>query len=208
MRSLNVTRFRFSLAWTRLFPAGRGAAPAADGVEFYSTLIDALLAAGIEPWVTLYHWDLPLALQEEYGGWADARIVPDFRAYAAAAFSLFGARVHRWTTLNEPWVFTMQGYQLGTHAPGLKGQGWAAAKNAMLAHAAAAAEFRSLVPGGRLSVNVNGDWAQPWSPAAADVAAAGRAMDLGLHLFADPLFLGQWVRAAGWRRVVGGGAAR
>jgi len=194
MRSLNVTRFRFSLAWPRLFPAGRGGAPNADGVLFYSTLIDALLAAGIEPWVTLYHWDLPQALQDEYGGWASERVVADFRAYAAAAFALFGTRVARWTTLNEPWVFTMQGYQLGTHAPGLKGQGWAAAKNAVLAHAAAASEFRALVPHGRLSVNINGDWAQPWSSDADDVVAAGRALDLGLHLFGDPLFFGQWVR--------------
>lgn len=120
------------------------------------------------------------------------RIVPDFSAYSRVAFTALGDRVKHWTTLNEPWVFTQLGYHQGVHAPGLQGAGWAAARHALLAHAAAAAEFKALVPGGSLSVNVNGDWAEPWSRDAADVAAAARAMDLGLDLFAEPLFHGQW----------------
>jgi beta-glucosidase len=90
-------------------------------------------------------------------------------------------------------VFSMMGYETGVHAPGRRGRGFVAARHALLAHAAAAAEFGGLVPGGRLSVNVNGDWAEPWDAAdPADVAAAERSLDLGLHLFGDPLFTGQW----------------
>jgi len=97
--ALGARAFRFSLAWPRLFPNGTGDQPNAEGVAFYHAVLDACAAAGLEPWITLYHWDLPLALQQAYGGWASPAIVPDFASYAAAAFTAFGGRVRSWVSV-------------------------------------------------------------------------------------------------------------
>ncbi|KAL3904870.1 MAG: hypothetical protein SGPRY_011127, partial [Prymnesium sp.] len=107
MADLGIKNYRFSLAWPRLLPNGTiEGGVNAQGVEFYNGLIDTLLAHGIEPFVTLYHWDLPEALQTgEVRGWLDRRIVPLFEAYARLCFELFGDRVRYWTTFNEPWTF-------------------------------------------------------------------------------------------------------
>ncbi|EFN57961.1 hypothetical protein CHLNCDRAFT_50621 [Chlorella variabilis] len=154
MRSLGLRNFRLSLSWTRLFPNGTVGDLNPEGVAFYDGLFDALRAACIEPWVTLYHWDLPQALQDEYGGWVDERIVEDFAAYAQAAFDLFGDRVKYWFTLNEPETFCPLGYETGTFAPGrcsdrtrcLEGNSSTephlCAYHAVLAHAAAVSAFR------------------------------------------------------------------
>ena len=96
--ALGTRAFRFSLAWPRLFPNGTGDAPHPEGIAFYHRVLDACEGAGLEPWVTLFHWDLPLALQAAYGGWASPAVVPDFAAYAAAAFSAFGGRVKSWVS--------------------------------------------------------------------------------------------------------------
>lgn len=97
--ALGSRAFRFSLAWPRLFPNGTGTTPHPDGVAFYHRVLDACEGAGLEPFVTLYHWDLPLALQRAYGGWASPEVVPDFAAYAAAAFAAFGGRVKSWVSV-------------------------------------------------------------------------------------------------------------
>ena len=102
MRELGMPAYRFSISWSRLLPQGRGTVNP-EGAAFYNALIDELISNGIEPLVTLYHWDLPQCLQDEYGGWLDRRIVKDFEEYAACCFALFGDRVKRWLTLNEPW---------------------------------------------------------------------------------------------------------
>ncbi|GAB4832647.1 hypothetical protein Ancab_006665, partial [Ancistrocladus abbreviatus] len=119
MKEMGITAFRFSISWPRILPTGKvsGGVNAA-GVQFYNNLIDELIANGIKPTVTLYHWDLPQALQQEYCGFLSPLIVEDFKNYADLCFELFGDRVKIWTTLNEPNLSTWFGYDLGTFAPG------------------------------------------------------------------------------------------
>jgi len=116
--SLGVNAYRFSIAWPRIYPEGRGAVEQ-RGVDHYSRLIDALLERGIEPVVTLYHWDLPQALQDQ-GGWRSRDIVDAFAEYARTCFDAYGDRVRRWCTINEPWVHGILGHLGGLHAPGEK----------------------------------------------------------------------------------------
>lgn len=169
-RELGVDKFRLSVSWPRIFPNrtlrddGSLEEPNEEGFAFYESVLDALEENGIEPLVTLYHWDLPQALQE-YGGWTSPRIVDDFRAYARVVFERLGARkspksspsapappssapyqIRYWTTLNEPWVFCFLGHTVGTHAPGMRSAeaGWACARSALLAHLAAAEEFEKV----------------------------------------------------------------
>ena len=118
LKLLGVGAYRFSLSWPRIQADGRGAANS-KGLDYYNRVIDALLEAGIEPAVTLYHWDLPQALQDK-GGWANRDIAEAFAEYAAIAGEAFGDRVHKWITLNEPWVVAHVGYRDGRHAPGLR----------------------------------------------------------------------------------------
>lgn len=117
MHSLNIPAFRFSLSWSRIFPGGIGQ-PNKAGVDFYNCLIDFCLELGIEPWITLYHWDLPQALQTR-GGWRNRLIIDWFGEYTRFCVSQFGDRIKRWMVLNEPMVFTGAGHFLGLHAPGL-----------------------------------------------------------------------------------------
>lgn len=119
MYKLNIANYRFSLSWSRIFPAGIGAVNT-KGVDFYNRVIDFCLELGIEPWVTLYHWDLPEALQQ-LGGWTNRNVVDWFGDYVAYCVKHFGDRVKHWMVLNEPMVFTGAGYFLGVHAPGKKG---------------------------------------------------------------------------------------
>jgi beta-glucosidase len=114
---LNVKFYRFSISWSRIFPTGKGEVNPL-GAQHYDKLINSLLEAGITPVVTLYHWDLPQALHEEYSGWLDPRIQIDFLNYAKTCFSLYGDRVQWWITINEPWTFTVNGYVSGINAPG------------------------------------------------------------------------------------------
>ncbi|MEY3408087.1 MAG: hypothetical protein RL038_1148, partial [Actinomycetota bacterium] len=134
MREIGVQAYRFSFAWTRMFPNGDSIRES-RGIDFYDRLIDKLLAAGIEPFGTLYHWDLPQKLQDN-GGWVNRETAIRFADYAAAVSEHFGDRVKHLATLNEPWVFTWLGYGLGYHAPGLqdKASAIAAAHHSVLAH--------------------------------------------------------------------------
>ncbi|MEN3040101.1 MAG: GH1 family beta-glucosidase [Bacteroidia bacterium] len=120
LKELSIPCFRFSISWPRLLPEGRGRVNPA-GIAFYHQVIDACLAEGIEPWVTLYHWDLPLALEEAYGGWTNRRILDDFIAYVDLCIKEYGGKVKYWMVLNEPLAFTAVGYLLGIHAPGRRG---------------------------------------------------------------------------------------
>ncbi len=116
MRDLGVNAYRFSVAWPRVMPDGRGSINEA-GLAFYDRLIDGLLAAGIEPWLCLYHWDLPQALQDQ-GGWLNRDIAGWFADYAKLIATRFGDRIHRFATFNEPSVFTLFGYGFAWHPPG------------------------------------------------------------------------------------------
>jgi beta-glucosidase len=163
MRDLGVDAYRFSVAWPRVLPTGRGAANEA-GLAFYDRLIDALTGAGIEPWLCLYHWDLPQALQDS-GGWTNRDCAQWFADYATLIGRRYGDRVKRYATFNEPSVFTLFGYCLGGSAPGISDQGMLlrAIHHVNLAHGAAVDRLRAIVTGASLGAVHN---CQPCRPAA------------------------------------------
>ncbi len=144
MQELGLNAYRFSIAWPRILPAGRGQVNIA-GLDFYDRLVDALLAVKIEPFVTLYHWDLPQALQDEYGGWASRDTAKAFAEYANVVSRRLGDRVHNWITLNEPHICVFCGYQEGTHAPGLRDLrlSWQVSHSLLLAHGMAVPVLRA-----------------------------------------------------------------
>ncbi|KAL7238244.1 hypothetical protein ACSBR2_004363 [Camellia fascicularis] len=119
MKTTGLNAFRFSISWSRVLPKGKisgGVNPI--GVKYYNSLIDDLLSNGLEPYVTIFHWDLPQALEDDYGGLLSDKIVDDFRDYAEFCFKTFGDRIKHWFTLNEPYTFSLNGYATGTMAPG------------------------------------------------------------------------------------------
>ncbi len=146
LKQLGVKAYRFSFAWPRLIPAGTGTREP-RGFAFYDKLIDGLLEAGIEPVATLYHWDLPQALQDG-GGWPSRSILEPFEGYARALGEHFGDRVKRWSPINEPWVVSWLGYGIGVHAPGIvdNTQAIAAAHHTVAAHNRAARALHEVVP--------------------------------------------------------------
>ncbi|MBM4038292.1 MAG: beta-glucosidase [Planctomycetes bacterium] len=192
MRDLGVGAYRFSLAWPRIFPQGTGAQNP-KGFDYYHRLLDALLAAGIRPAVTLYHWDLPQPL-EDAGGWPARDTAKHFADYAAACFVALGDKVDFWITLNEPWCSAVLGYELGIHAPGRTGRAAAhrAAHHLNLGHGLAVQAFR--VGGGRgeIGTTLNLAATRPATRREEDVLAADRARDKGSRLFLDPLFGGNY----------------
>ncbi|KAL0386000.1 UNVERIFIED_CONTAM: Beta-glucosidase 6 [Sesamum radiatum] len=117
MKDMGMDAYRFSIAWSRIYPNGTGAINQA-GIDHYNKLIDALLVNGIQPYVTLYHWDLPQSLEDGYKGWLNAQSIKDFATYAETCFRAFGDRVKYWITFNEPHTFAVQGYDVGLQAPG------------------------------------------------------------------------------------------
>jgi 6-phospho-beta-glucosidase len=119
MKEMGLKAYRFSISWPRIYPQGRGEVNQA-GLAFYRNLVEELVANGIEPIVTLYHWDLPQALEDEYGGWESRKIIPDFLNYAETCFDALGHQVKCWVILNEPNIYTQLGYMLGLHPPGKK----------------------------------------------------------------------------------------
>jgi len=146
LKQLGVDAYRFSIAWPRVLPEGRGRVNE-KGIDFYSRLVDELLEAGITPYPTIFHWDLPQSLQKEYGGFNDRRIVKDFADYAEILGQRLGDRVKKWITINEPWVYSILGHLLCVHAPGKKNP-WIALRvvhHTLLAHAAAVERLRNVL---------------------------------------------------------------
>ncbi|HXU90549.1 MAG TPA: GH1 family beta-glucosidase [Methylomirabilota bacterium] len=190
MRTLGINAYRFSISWSRVMPRGRGPVNPA-GVDFYDRLVDALLASGIEPMVTLYHWDLPAAL-DDLGGWLNPEIAKWFAEYAAVMFRKLDGRVKLWTTLNEPWVSTDAGYLHGVHAPGHRSPFEApiASHHLLLAHAAAARTYRA-EGRHRIGLVVNLEPKYAASNAAEDLAATARADAYMNRQYLDPVFLGR-----------------
>ncbi|MDP9134348.1 MAG: GH1 family beta-glucosidase [Actinomycetota bacterium] len=189
---LGVDLYRFSLAWPRLQPSGRGALNQA-GVDFYSRLVDALLERGVEPWVTLYHWDLPQALQDD-GGWPERDTAERFAEYAALVHERLCDRVGIWTTLNEPWCSAFLGHAQGRHAPGIQDDGAAlrAAHHLLLGHGMAVRAMRERAPANRFGLTLNLTPTDPASDDPADLDAARRIDALANRLFLDPLLLGRY----------------
>lgn len=197
LKALNVKAYRFSIAWPRIQPTGHGEGHP-EGLAFYNRLIDALINAGITPWVTLYHWDLPLSLEMREGGWLEPNIVDTFATYAKICFKAFGDRVKNWFTLNEPWCSAILGYAVGAHAPGRKGSpslAYTAGHHLLLAHAQAVRIYReefSTHQQGRISISFNCDWRLPATDHPDDLAAAQRSLEFFLGWFADPIYRGDY----------------
>jgi beta-glucosidase len=193
MADLGVGWYRFSLAWPRLQPDGRGALNDA-GVDFYSRLVDALLAKGIQPWVTLYHWDLPQVLQDA-GGWPERDTAERFAEYSSLVYERLHDRVRQWTTLNEPWVSAFIGHATGRHAPGVKDPeaSLKAAHHLLLGHGLATTAMRAhgdTDSSFGITLNVSQITAASDDPA--DVDAARRADGMNNRLFFDPLLKGSY----------------
>eukprot|EP00923_Selenidium_pygospionis_P004137 GHVN01006568.1.p1 GENE.GHVN01006568.1~~GHVN01006568.1.p1 ORF type:complete len:481 (+),score=31.85 GHVN01006568.1:64-1506(+) len=196
MKSQGFKAYRFSISWPRVMPDGKGCVNEA-GVKFYSDLIDELLANGIVPWATLYHWDLPLALEMEEDGWLNPSIVDHFKAYANLCFERFGDRVKHWITFNEPWVVTWLGYGLGVFAPGRKSstEPYIAGHNILRSHGHAVDLYRSKFlqqQKGTIGITLNCDWRAPLTEKAEDKEAAQRAVLFFLGWFADPIYKGDY----------------
>jgi beta-glucosidase len=193
LTALGVDRYRFSLAWPRLQPSGRGPLNAA-GLDFYSRLVDAMLERGVEPWVTLYHWDLPQALQDA-GGWPERETAERFAEYASLVHERLHDRVRIWTTLNEPWCSAFLGHAQGRHAPGLQDDEAAlrAAHHLLLGHGMAVQAMRAHGDReSRFGLTLNLFPVDPASDDPADVDAARRIDGLANRLFLDPVLLGRY----------------
>jgi beta-glucosidase len=196
MGELGVDSYRLSLAWPRIQPTGKGPASPA-GLAFYDRLVDALLEKGIAPAVTLYHWDLPQAL-EDAGGWRVRDTAERFAEYAEIAQQHLGDRVHRWITLNEPFCSAVLGYGTGRHAPGIQdaGAALAAAHHLLLGHGLAVNALRDAAPEASYGITLNLEPVSPLTDRQADVAAARRSLVLSNLLFTDPVLGGTYPEEA------------
>ncbi len=193
MRTIGVSAYRFSIAWPRIFPQGNGPINS-KGLDFYNRLVDELLKANIQPFVTLYHWDLPQALQDK-GGWANRDTVYYYRDYAGEMARQLGDRVQGWITHNEPWVVTFLGHYWGVHAPGIKSLSTAlqVSHHLLLSHGEAVSAIRQNSPS-QTKVGIT-LILTPFYPASAvneDHLAAQRYDGNQNRWFLDPLFKGEY----------------
>jgi beta-glucosidase len=193
MADHGMNAYRFSVAWPRIVPDGNGEVNRA-GLDHYSRLVDTLLDRGIEPMVTLFHWDLPQALEDE-GGWYQRDTAHRFADYAGVVIDHLGDRVPKWLTLNEPWTVVSQGYCRGLHAPGCRDYATAgtALHHLLLGHGEALARFRASTPAGaEMGITLCMAIARPWSHDPADVAAAWLLDGEQNRVYLDPLFRGSY----------------
>ena len=204
MAALGTRHYRLSIAWPRIFPTGRGQ-PNPAGIAFYQRLIDQALALGLTPWVTLFHWDLPQALEDDFGGWRSRQTVDAFAHYAQTVVQALGDRVKHWITLNEIVCFTSAGYGSGDKAPGLQlpaqvvNQTW---HHALLAHGHAVQAVRRFGgPGAVVGLTECLDSPIPLSETPADIAAARAVFVQDCWRVLDPLHTGHYhpdyLRSAG-----------
>jgi len=207
LKNMGLNSYRFSIAWSRIFPDGDGEINQA-GVDHYNKVIDALVKADIVPFATLFHWDTPLALEARYGGWLSPEIEQSFVKYADACFAAFGDRVKNWLTLNEPMTVALVGYSAGVHAPGrcsdrtLCAQGnsttepYIVAHNMLNSHAAVVQLYRAKyqqAQGGKIGITLNTDFGYPFKASSPeDVAAANRYVEFQAGWYADPVFFGHY----------------
>lgn len=189
---LGVTSYRFSVAWSRIFPTGSGETNEA-GLDFYDRLVDGLVERGIKPMVTLYHWDLPQSLQD-MGGWASRDTTDRFVEYARAVHGRLGNRVTHWLTLNEPYCTAFVGNIEGRHAPGIKDEATAVTvlHHLLLAHGKAVRALRADGVVGKVGITCNLTSPQPASESAEDIAAWKRLDLYENRMFLDPLFRGAY----------------
>ena len=192
MRELGLNAFRFSIAWPRILPEGRGEANVA-GLDYYDRLVDEVLAAGIEPFVTLYHWDLPQAL-EERGGWPVRDTAEAFAEYVEVVSERLGDRVRNWITQCEPWVVSWLGYGLGEHAPGRTSDAdaLAAAHHVLLSHGLAAEVLRRRSPDAKVGITIDLVAFHPLTDSAADAQAMKHLDGSRNRWILDPVLRGEY----------------
>ncbi|MEX1078235.1 MAG: GH1 family beta-glucosidase [Homoserinimonas sp.] len=192
MADLGIQTYRFSTSWARIRPDGGPVN--AKGLDFYSRLVDELLEKKIKPWLTLYHWDLPQALEEK-GGWANRDTAFRFAEYAADVHHVLGDRVDAWTTLNEPWCSSFLSYTGGEHAPGRQSvaDGLAAGHHLLLAHGLATRQLRARDDKLQLGITLNLTVPDPVDPTSAGDLDGARRIDGQFNrFFLDPIFRGEY----------------
>ncbi len=193
VRSLNLTHYRFSIAWPRILPAGRGRVNRA-GLDFYDRLTDGMLARGLVPFATLYHWDLPQALEDE-GGWRVRATADAFAEYAREVVRVLGDRIGDWATFNELPCIVNLGHRTGEHAPGAKEPERTIRQvthNLLLAHGRAVRAIREESPGARVGIVHNPDVPEPQTDAEADIAVGRKGFAEYNAWMLDPVFLGEY----------------
>ncbi|KAE9622257.1 putative beta-glucosidase [Lupinus albus] len=208
MANMGLEAYRFSISWSRLIPDGKGPINP-KGLQYYNNLINELISHGIQPHVTLHHFDLPQTLEDEYGGWVSRRIVKDFTAYADVCFREFGDRVKHWTTINEPNIFAWFGYDIGMLppqrcSPSLIAQcsrgnsttePYLATHHMLLAHAYAARLYRKTYQNlqhGFIGLNLLTFGLAPQTNTSEDIRATRRVQDFLIGWFMDPLTFGDY----------------
>ncbi|KAF9879222.1 Beta-glucosidase 1B [Colletotrichum karsti] len=210
LKSYNVKAYRFSVSWSRVIPSGGRDDPVNEkGLRYYIDLVDQLVAAGIQPVVTLHQWDPPQALHERYGGPLNKHeFVADFARYARLMFTSLGSKVKIWMTITEPLQIAINGYNKGIHAPGRSSdrsvseegdssrECWIVGHSLLLAHATAVKIYREEFQeedGGEIGITLYGEWGEPWdSDDERDHHARDRFLDFGLPWFADPIYHGHY----------------
>ncbi|XP_006652510.1 beta-glucosidase 16-like isoform X3 [Oryza brachyantha] len=210
LHNLGVDSYRFSISWARVLPSGRLGGVNSAGIAFYNRLIDALLQKGIQPFVTLNHFDIPHELETRFGGWLGAAIQEEFVYYSDICFRAFGDRVRFWTTFNEPNLFTRFQFVLGVYPPnhcsppfgncssGDSGrEPYIASHNILLSHAAAVHNYKAnyqAKQGGSIGIVIAMKWYEPLTNTTEDVRAARRAQSFEVDWFLDPIFFGDYPR--------------
>lgn len=200
MANMGLKAYRFSISWSRIFSDPINGTINEKGIQFYNDLINTLLVNGIQPWVTLYHWDLPQKIQDHCDGWLGKESIPLFEHYADTCFKFFGDRVKRWITINESWVVSVLGHGQGVFAPGHTSniEPYLVAHNLLLAHASAVDIYRKKYKSkqnGLIGISNNCDWREPLTDSKDDRAAAQRALEFFLGWFADPIYLGDYPKS-------------
>jgi beta-glucosidase len=192
MKELGIDTYRFSVSWPRIFPNGTGDINP-KGLEFYHKFVDKLIENGIEPMCTLYHWDLPQALQDK-GGWENRETIDAFVQYAQTMFKEFRGKIKSWITLNEPWCISFLSNHLGAHAPGNLDLQLAAdiSHHLLLAHGRAVKRFRELEVEGQIGFAPNTTWLDPYSTKQEDIDACHREIGHFVEWFMDPVFKGEY----------------
>jgi len=208
MHSLGTDAYRFSISWARILPKGRFGGVNQLGIEFYNKLIDSLLFKGIEPFVTLSHYDIPQELEDRYGAWLSAEVQRDFGYFADVCFAAFGDRVRYWATFNEPNVAVLAGYMLGTYPPARcsppfgscaggdsEAEPYAATHNVILSHATAVEIYRRKYQSkqkGSIGIVMYTTWYEPLTDTPEDRLATERALAFTVSWFLDPIVYGDY----------------
>ncbi|GAA0286441.1 beta-glucosidase [Gracilibacillus halotolerans] len=192
MKELGVDTYRFSVAWPRIFPNGVGKVNQ-EGLDYYHRLVDALIENDIEPMCTLYHWDLPQALQDK-GGWANRETIDAFVSYSELMYKEFSGKIKKWITLNEPWCISFLSNYVGIHAPGNQDLQLATqiSHHLLVAHGKSVLKFRELGIDGEIGFAPNTTWLEPYSTRQEDIDACNREIGWYIEWFMDPVYKGTY----------------